>query len=195
MKRLRPIQSAQSHFKTIWERYGSDIPCIPQNKDAVLDAVFESLRTQDKYLFYPLIGEILNNLGFKSSVTRDGETNNRADAFIVHDQYSVPIEIKSPTEVLNINVKSIQQALENKIVLLSRKFYPTTHDTTSLAIGYFYPEERSGIHELIRDIHATYGFQIGIIGVRDLLLRLWEKDFEQKVLNHESILFLHGKYT
>jgi hypothetical protein len=195
MKRLHSNRSNTNlHSATIWERYVEGINITPQNKNQIIDAVFESLITQDKYVFYPLVGEILNGLGFNSSVTRDGETNNRADAFIIHEKHSVPIEIKSPTEILNINIKSIQQALENKIILLSRKFYPTTPETTSLAIGYFYPEHRSGVFELIEDIRSTYQINIGIIGVRDLLQELFEKNFEENDFDLNKILFLQSKY-
>jgi hypothetical protein len=95
---------------------------------------------------------------------------------------------------MNINIKSVQQAVENKVILLSRQFYPTTLETTSLVIGYLYPEDRSGVYELIDDVRYTYGFNIGIITLHDLIVSLWEKDFEAIVFDKSRITNLKGKY-
>jgi hypothetical protein len=75
--------------------------------------------------FYEVIGDLLEYIGFhKVSVTRDGDTNNRMDAIIIDKVRSVPIEIKSPKEIEYINVKSIRQALENKIVFTVKEILP-----------------------------------------------------------------------
>lgn len=52
------------------------------------------------------------------------------------------VEIKSPTEEMHISVKAIRQALENKIILLSRKTYITTNKCSTYAVGYFPPNDR-----------------------------------------------------
>lgn len=100
--------------------------------------------------------------------------NNRMDAIIIDDENSIPIEIKSPGESKEINIKSIRQACENKVIILSRKFYQTTNDTTSLAIAFRYPPERSDVYELIDDIKNAYNFNIGIIDIDDLLSLVWD---------------------
>jgi hypothetical protein len=144
--------------------------------------------------FYEVIGDILEYLGFqKVSVTREGDTNNRMDAIIIDDSRSIPIEIKSPMEIEYINVQSIRQALENKIVLLSRGFYPTKEDVTSLAIGFQYPNERSGVYELIDDINKTYGFIIGIIDFSDLLKMFYSKCIDGISPDLEKIYYLNGR--
>ncbi len=38
-----------------------------------------------------------------------GDTSNRIDAVIIDEKKSIPIEIKSPSEVPYINIKSIRQ--------------------------------------------------------------------------------------
>ncbi|MEO2063245.1 MAG: hypothetical protein ABGW97_09705 [Christiangramia sp.] len=143
--------------------------------------------------FYEVVGDLLEFLGFsKVSVTRDGDTNNRMDAIIIEKLRSIPIEIKSPREVEYVNIKSVRQALENKIVLLSRKFYPTTIDTTSLAIAYDYPNERSGVYELIDDIYNTYQLKIGVISFTSLLALFYKVNIEGKKIDLEEIYSLKG---
>ena len=144
--------------------------------------------------FYEVVGDILEEIGFsKVSVTRDGDTNNRMDAIIIDDQRSIPIEIKSPKEINYINIKSIRQALENKIVLLSRKFYPTEKEVTSLAIGFNYPNDRSGVNEAINDIYETFNISIGIISFKTLLKLFYEKRVNNKRIDLESIYYLKGR--
>jgi hypothetical protein len=177
----------------IFQRYSNGIDVEESTKTLIFQNIFEEIEGYDKYKFYPLIGEILNELGFNCQITRDGDTNNRSDGYIIDDVHSVPIEIKSPTEVLAINNKSIRQAVENKIVLLSRKFYNTTAETTSLVIGYLYPTERSGVLDLIDDVRKAYGFTIGIISFEALLFCLWDKYYQEKELDKNIILTLNGR--
>ena len=146
--------------------------------------------------FYEVIGYILESIGFnKVSVTREGDTNNRMDAIIIDDAQSIPIEIKSPKEVEYVNIKSIRQALENKIVLLSRQFYPTTPETTSLSIGFNYPNVRSGVYELIDDIEATYNIKIGIIDFEDLLTCFYNVVVLKEEFDLNKIYNLKGKFN
>ena len=144
--------------------------------------------------FYEVIGDILEEIGFsKVSVTREGDTNNRMDAIIIDDKRSIPIEIKSHKEIEYINVKSVRQALENKIVLLSRKFYSTEKDVTSLAIGYHYPNDRSGVYEAIDDIFETFNIKVGIISFSTLLKMFYSKRIEKVDIDLELIYYLKGR--
>lgn len=144
--------------------------------------------------FYEVIGDILEEIGFsKVSVTREGDTNNRMDAIIIDDKRSIPIEIKSPKEIEYINVKSVRQALENKIVLLSRKFYSTEKDVTTLAIGYDYPNDRSGVYEAIDDIFDTFNIKVGIISFATLLKMFYRKRIEKLDIDLEVIYYLKGR--
>lgn len=94
----------------------------------------EAHKYDNEDIFYPLIGNLFNIIGLNCSVTRKGDNNQRFDAMIIDDNNSIPIEIKSPGEELNISTKAVRQALENKIVLLSRKHFNTQFDTISLAV-------------------------------------------------------------
>ena len=135
--------------------------------------------------FYDYIGEILNRLGFNTLVTREGDVNCRFDATIKDSTDSIPIEIKSPLEVMEINIKAITQACENKIVLMSRNFFPTRPQTTSLAIGFEYPPSRSDVYELVDDIHAAYQINIGLIDVSTLLRLVYAVEKEGATINKE----------
>ena len=42
------------------------------------------------------------------------------DAYVKVNSVDIPIEIKSPTEEEFLSTKAVRQALENKIILLSR---------------------------------------------------------------------------
>lgn len=145
--------------------------------------------------FYDIIGLILKHIGFKNAhVSRGGDVNNRMDAIIIDDENSIPIEIKSPGESKEINIKSIRQACENKVIILSRKFYQTTNDTTSLAIAFRYPQERSDVYELIDDIKNAYNFNIGIIDIDDLLSLVWDIEEDVGELDFDYFNTFSGKF-
>lgn len=81
----------------------------------------------------------------------------------------IRIEIKSPRECEHLSLKAIRQAVENKIVLLSRKTYPTTEDCSSYAVGYYTPNDRAEIVALINDIKSTYGYNIAVFDIESLV--------------------------
>jgi hypothetical protein len=124
----------------------------------------------NKDVFYPLVADLFAVVGFDCRLSRAGVNNVREDALIVDDHNSIPIEIKSPGEEPEISVKGVRQALENKIILLSRKGNPTRPSTTSLVVGFNPPNERSEVHELIDDIHHAFHVNVGIIDFRTLLM-------------------------
>jgi len=183
----------QTGTLNIFQRHSNGLDVEESTKTIIFKNIFGEIEDYDKYKFYPLVGEILQELGFNCQITRDGDSNNRSDGYIIDEVHSVPIEIKSPTEVLAINNKSVRQAVENKVVLLSRKFYNTTIETTSLVIGYLYPTERSGVLDLIDDVKKAYGFSIGIISFEALLICLWNKYYQNKELDKNIILTLNGR--
>ena len=66
-------------------------------------------------------------------------------------------------------VKAIRQALENKVILLSRETHPTLPETTSLAVGYYLPNDRAEVTNLMSDFKIAYGYNIGIMDLKTLL--------------------------
>lgn len=145
--------------------------------------------------FYEPIRSILSHIGFSDSrKTAEGDVNCRMDVIIVDPTNTIPVEVKSPGEDKEINIKSIRQACENKVVLLSRRFHNTTPETTSLAIAFTYPPDRSDVYELIRDIKVAYHFNIGIIDMHDLLALVWDIKNGGKSLNYSYFNTLYGKF-
>ncbi len=118
--------------------------------------------------FYPLVAALFRIIGFECRTSRRGVNYDRADAMIVDEENSIPIEIKSPGEETELSVKAIRQAVENKVILLSRKQFSTDLPTTTLAVGFNPPNERSEVRELIGDVHRAYGFNVGVLDIRSL---------------------------
>jgi hypothetical protein len=136
---------------------------------AATDALVAAYATSNKQIFYPLVANLFCVVGLDCRVSRVGQNYERADAIIVDPAQSIPIEIKSPGEEEEISVKGIRQALENKVVLLSRAGYATRPETTSLVVGFNPPHDRSEVHELIDDISATFAVNIGVVPFRPLV--------------------------
>ena len=142
--------------------------------------------------FYPLIATLFKVIGFNCSFSRPGDNGARWDAIIDDPTRSIPIEIKSPTEEQHLSIKAIRQALENKIVLLSRRTHITTPEVASLAVGYFMPNERAEVSRLISDIKATYGYKIGVIDLHSLLSLAISVLVDKRGFDKEKLYGLEG---
>lgn len=133
------------------------------NKDAI---------SMKQVEFYPFIAELFQIIfGLDARAPQAGVNNERFDVIIPDTKYSIPVEVKSPTEEVMLSVKAVRQALENKVVLLSRysRPYPTIREISTFAVGYNIPNERSDVYKLIEDIHNTYDINVAISNV-DVLL-------------------------
>jgi len=133
------------------------------------------LMNADAFVFYPLVARLVSALGLPTVDARGGDTSLRMDAVGLLGGASVPMEIKSYRESHEVNIKAVQQAFENKVIALSSKrghIHQTDYDAASLAIGYAYPADRSGVMTLIQDYAAAFDIRIGIVTVRDLYLIL-----------------------
>lgn len=160
--------------------------------EQIVDALMEDHAEDDKGEFYPLVAGLFRILGYDCNVTRAGVNQERADAMIRHKVESVPIEIKSPAEERRIGVKAIEQAVENKVILLSRKYAPTLRETSSLVVGFSAPNDRADVTELIADVHATFGLSVGVLDLRSLLRLVVSKVVRGKAPEEKAILRLRG---
>lgn len=151
------------------------------------ERLFPKFRSANKDRFYPLIASLFQICGFNCEVSRPGVNYQRWDAIIIHAEDSIPIEIKSPGEELHLSVKAIRQALENKIVLLARKQFPTDRESVSLAVGYFLPNDRAEVDSLINDIEEAFQIKIGVIGLQDLLEMAIRSVSEGTQVDHTSL--------
>jgi len=156
------------------------------------EILYNTYSSSNKDVFYPLIGNLFCILGFDCRVSRGGQNYARADAIILNPHTSIPIEIKSPGEEPEISIKGIRQALENKIILLSRKNYPTDIETTTLVVGFNPPNNRSEVHDLINDIKNTFNIRIGVIDFLSLLKLTVRSVKNNKQLDSTDFNLLEG---
>lgn len=145
-----------------------------------------------QFEFYEAIAALFRIIGFDAQASRAGQNSSRFDAIIIHETQSIPIEIKSPTEEKNLSVKGIRQALENKIVIESRKEYASTRETSSFLVGYLYPNERSEVHDLLKYIKNYYGISIAVISFEELMRLAFTKHLNPQAFDEEIIFSLFG---
>ncbi len=163
-----------------------------KNSRMIVNTLFDYYIDATQTTFYPLIATLFKIMGFNCYFSRPGDNGARWDAIIDDPQRSIPIEIKSPTEELHLSIKAIRQALENKIILLSRKTHITTADVSTLAIGYYMPNERAEVVRLISDFKETYGYRIGVIDLKSLLSLAISILVDGKGFDKEELYKLEG---
>lgn len=159
---------------------------------AIVNDLFDFYIDATQATFYPLIATLFKIMGFDCSFSRPGDNGARWDAIIDDPKRSIPIEIKSPTEEQHLSIKAIRQALENKIILLSRKTHITSPDITTLAVGYYMPNERAEVTRLIADFKDTYGYRIGVIDLKSLLSLAVSILVDGKGFDKEKLYTLEG---
>ncbi len=118
--------------------------------------------------FYPLVTHLFQILGFQSDYSRAGVNYQRWDAYVMVDGYALPVEIKSPTEEVMLSTKAVRQALENKVILLSRGGLETRPELASLVVGNRLPNERGEMSNLIDDVFKAFDLRLGVIDLTTL---------------------------
>ena len=130
---------------------------------------FAQSRCQDTQTqFYPLVVNLFRLMGFRSEFSRAGVNYQRWDACVWMDNSAIPIEIKSPAEEICLSTKAIRQAIENKVILLSRGGLETRREFSTLVVGFQIPNQRSDVCMLIDDVYATFKLRIGVIDLQTL---------------------------
>jgi len=142
---------------------------VGDNLAAIVEHIALLYLGSNKEEFYPLVAALFRSLGYDCQHSRHGVNYQRWDAMIHNPPYSIPIEIKSPGEEEFLSVKAVRQALENKIILLSRSPSQTNYETSSFVVGYNLPNDRSEVASLVADIKYAFGISIGVIDIRSLL--------------------------
>jgi len=152
----------------------------------------EDIIKYKKENFYALIENLFNELGFNCLNSRYGTNAERWDSKILYNNKIIPIEIKSPTEEIFLNIKGLRQALENKIILHSRykDFSDINHST--LLVGFKYPNKRSDMTRLIQDIKKTFDIKIGVIDFYTLVFSFFWTINSSQQIEKEQILKLEG---
>lgn len=136
--------------------------------DAAAAAFAANHANDTQTTFYPLVTHLFQILGFKSDYSRAGVNYQRWDACVWVGDYALPVEIKSPTEEVMLSTKAVRQALENKVILLSRGGLKTQRGQTSLVVGNRLPNERGEMSNLIDDVFNAFGLRLGVIDLTTL---------------------------
>lgn len=144
--------------------------------------------------FYPLVAHLFTAAGHPAWRPAHGDTSNRIDLILIDELDSIPVEVKSRTESLIINVKSVQQALENRIVLDERAFVAADTDSSTLVVGYDYPPERSDVAELIDDIDTAFGIKVGMISLAHLCELALRHRIGDEDIPRASLAELKGRF-
>lgn len=159
---------------------------------AAARAFAEAHASDTKTSFYPLISHLFQILGYRSDYSRAGVNYQRWDACVWLGDAAIPIEIKSPTEELYLSTKSVRQALENKIVLLSRGGLTTRKELTSLIVGFKIPNERAEMSTLIDDIFHAFSLRIGVVDLENLAKLIARSLLEKVTIAPEQLGSLRG---
>ncbi len=156
--------------------------------------ITDNLKREKASVIYPLVASYLQVLGFSATASNMGDTSSRADVTIKTAQGTVPIEVKSYTEVEFINLKSVQQAFENKLLTARQDQVSKLNTLSSLAIAFSYPSDRSRLDQLIEDVDGAFGIRIGIISLPRLLETVIGVSCGKLDFDKNSILGLKGLF-
>ena len=159
---------ADSETVVLEKELRADLAASGGFRERAVEAFAERHARDNQDVFYPLVATLFRLVGFECRISRRGVNYDRADAMIADATDSMPIEIKSPGEETELSVKALRQAVENKVILLSRKQFATRRETTTLVVGFNAPNERSEVRELIGDVHRAYGINVGVLDLRAL---------------------------
>ena len=169
-----------------------DAKSVGEGKKDIIDKIFDDSITDTQTKFYPFVAMLFRVMGLDCQASRPGDNGARWDAIIVDSEESIPIEIKSPTEEQHLSLKAIRQALENKVILLSRGTHPTLPETTSLAVGYYLPNDRAEVTNLMSDFKTAFGYNIGIIDLKTLLTIAVTIVYDEKTFDISELNRLEG---
>jgi len=192
MLSAKPAESRRVTAGNIGEAIRSEVRSSKGGTDDVIELFMRRYENASRAVFYPLVADLFTCLGFRCSTSRPGVNYQRYDALIDDPSESVPIEIKSPTEELYISVKAIRQALENKVIILARAQAKTRRSTTSLVVGFYLPNERAEVSELIADIKTAFRMNIGVVDFRSLLALAIGVLTGGKTYDRDAMLNLRG---
>lgn len=173
VNQTKSLQGVVECSKTEYSQWYSNIVTRTRPTEQVCKdfgrTVSSRLEAEKAAVIYPLVATYLSAVGLPATASNQGDTSSRADVQIRISQGTIPVEVKSFTEVDIINLKSIQQALENKLSTSRQMEREELDWLPTLAIGFRYPPDRTGIRELVDDIYSSFGISIGMLTLARLV--------------------------
>lgn len=160
--------------------------------ERTISSVHEFYRKSNQNVYYKIIGEAFEALGFECKIERHGQNSLRWDAIILDGERSIPIEIKSPGEEEFISVKAIRQALENRVIRCARYSSIDNISISSYVVGYNYPSERAEVNELIDYIEKSFGVRIALFSLNTLTRLILKRSQNHETPEKESFFSLIG---
>lgn len=158
-----------------------------------IEELLNSIKDYKKDKFYPFIGDLFEIIGFKVNVSPNGQNAQRADIVLnYNDIHTIPVEVKSKTEIPRINIKSIEQAIENKIILESRKYLKSKRSDSSFVVGFDYPVSTRE-NDLINACSKVYGIQIVLFSAKTLITMAKKTLEYQKKWDIEKLITGKGR--
>ena len=139
------------------------------------DQILEKYENSDAEEFGEAVGKCFNCLGIKWELGRSGDVTDRIDGKgLFANGYMIPVELKSPTEVRQVNLKSVRQAADNamqapQIAKDSGKGWKYSLGTASLTIGWEFHPKRSDLENLIQRIQDYWGIRVRALRFSDLI--------------------------
>lgn len=152
--------------RSISEKLYKDIESRKDNIEQYIQELLEYHKKTTKEEFYPFTMSLFEIIGFRVKIEQ-----GRYDGIAYNTEISIPIEIKSYTEVKSYNIKSIQQAAENRIRMNASENseFNTSHDNCSIVVGYSAPEQGNQIETLIDAFYKSFSIKIMAIDIECLL--------------------------
>jgi hypothetical protein len=160
--------------------------------DKVAKQITTNLKSEKAAVVYPVVATLLSLVGMPASASNMGDTSSRADVTIFWRGTTLPVEVKSFTEVEVINLKAVQQALENKLFASRQDQALKLSPHSSLVVGFGYPSDRTQIIELVEDIESAFNIRIGLISIEKLIQLVILKHFGDGGFDGEQIANLKG---
>lgn len=192
---VNPFRLVESRANPNNEYSNRLVALLSEHSDVkVAQIIKDEVRWYRKEEFYPWISDVFSVLGIDCNIPQHGNNSVRWDAILLNNDKTdtVPIELKSPTEELHISTKAIRQALENKMVLQSRKALANHAESSTLAIGFELPNKRSEVESLITAFYKTFGFNIAVICTEHLIKLSIKCVQEGKQLKFDEFTSLRG---
>lgn len=160
----------------------------------IIDLIYQKCKDFKKDKFYSLVCDAFNAIGLNCELSRDNQAAIRWDAKILHNGKFIPIEIKSPSEEYTISTKAIRQALENRVVTISREdeAQATSIEVSSYVVGYNLPASRSEINDIIDSAYQQFNIKIALFSLETLILLVLNRLKNINIISNENFCNLKG---